>query len=231
MSTRRKGKIARLPHEIREQLNERLDNGEPGGALVDWLNGLPETQAMLAAKFGGEPINETNLTNWTQGGFPEWQAHQETLAKTDRLIEDAGDIGGGKADVFSQRLSVWVMSRLATGALGAEGIADKDLNLLRELSREAAEFRRSERGAEWLRLEQERRENEHKQRERKLEEEFWKWAEDPGIREAICRGFKTHAEKLALLRQVMFADVDEYARKYPRRPLPGERVPEISYYI
>ena len=42
------GKIARLPQEIRDELNRRLRDGERGRRLVDWLNSLPETQRMLA---------------------------------------------------------------------------------------------------------------------------------------------------------------------------------------
>jgi len=71
------GKISRLPREIREQLNQRLDGGEPGNRLVVWLNGLPAVQALLAAEFGGAAINEQNLTNWKQGGFRDWVMRQE----------------------------------------------------------------------------------------------------------------------------------------------------------
>ncbi|MDR3457939.1 MAG: hypothetical protein P4N60_10870 [Verrucomicrobiae bacterium] len=74
------GKINRLPREIREQLNQRLDAGEPGKRLVAWLNELPAVRALLAAEFGGIPINEQNLTNWKQGGFREWRVEQEVAA-------------------------------------------------------------------------------------------------------------------------------------------------------
>jgi hypothetical protein len=37
----RVGKIARLPLDTREELNRRLANGEVGGSLLWWLNGLP----------------------------------------------------------------------------------------------------------------------------------------------------------------------------------------------
>ena len=38
----RKGKIARLPQPIREQINRRLENGEEGKQIAEWLNTLPE---------------------------------------------------------------------------------------------------------------------------------------------------------------------------------------------
>src|SRR5271167_4725592 len=71
------GKIARLPPEVREQLNRRLADAEPGFRLVDWLNGLPEVRQMLAEDFGGLTINEQNLTNWRQGGHQEWRKLQQ----------------------------------------------------------------------------------------------------------------------------------------------------------
>src|SRR4051812_39971876 len=52
----RNGKIARLPEDLRQELNERLCDGEAGTSLVAWLNGLPEVQAVMAAEFGGVPI-------------------------------------------------------------------------------------------------------------------------------------------------------------------------------
>jgi hypothetical protein len=41
----RNGKIVRLPRSIREELNRRLDNGEQGKALVEWLNSPGDPQA------------------------------------------------------------------------------------------------------------------------------------------------------------------------------------------
>ena len=49
---------------MRQELNRRLDEGEPGKKLVSWLNGLPEVQAIVAAEFGGKSIREQNLSEW-----------------------------------------------------------------------------------------------------------------------------------------------------------------------
>ena len=54
------GKIARLPRNIRDELNQRLDDGQPGGDILAWLNALPQVQA---AGFGGSGINAQNLSN------------------------------------------------------------------------------------------------------------------------------------------------------------------------
>ncbi|HSY17536.1 MAG TPA: hypothetical protein VK815_04340 [Candidatus Acidoferrales bacterium] len=74
------GKISRLPREIREQLNRRLDDGVPGNRLVAWLNELPAVRALLAAEFGGAAINEQNLSNWKQGGFRDWRMQEDARA-------------------------------------------------------------------------------------------------------------------------------------------------------
>ena len=75
----RNGKIARLPQAVREVINQRLADGEPGKALVTWLNGRPEVMAVLDRDFGGRGILEQNLSKLRQGGFVDWQRHLESL--------------------------------------------------------------------------------------------------------------------------------------------------------
>ncbi len=76
----RTGKIARLPLHLRDQLNQRLRNGETAKALAVWLNSLPEVQAVLAALFAEKPISPQNLSAWKHGGYHDWLLHQESLA-------------------------------------------------------------------------------------------------------------------------------------------------------
>lgn len=75
----RHGKIARLPAAIREELNRRLANGEPGTLLIRWLNELPEVRNLLNAWFGGRPISKQNLSQWKSRGYLDWLAPRETL--------------------------------------------------------------------------------------------------------------------------------------------------------
>jgi hypothetical protein len=86
----RRGKIARLPQAVREQLNERLAEGEPGNQLVEWLNTLPEVKELLVKEFAGEPVNEMNLTRWKQGGYQDWTVRQEARELV-RGFADEGD--------------------------------------------------------------------------------------------------------------------------------------------
>jgi len=85
----RNGKIARLPAEIRSELNRRMDKGEEGDSVLAWLNGLAEVQKMLTASFDGAAITKQNLSEWRQGGFREWELRQEWLEQAGGFSESA----------------------------------------------------------------------------------------------------------------------------------------------
>jgi hypothetical protein len=109
----RNGKIARLPQVIREQLNRRLDDGEPGGGLLEWLNTLPAVQAVLASEFGGSRINAQNLSNWRRGGYQHWQKQQERRANVRQLTEDARELTEDAGGVeISHHLSAVLVAEL-----------------------------------------------------------------------------------------------------------------------
>lgn len=74
----RRGKIAKLPHALREELNGRLHRGESRKRCCAWLNGLPVVRQMLAEHFGGEPITNNNVHQWYWGGYQEYL---RTMAK------------------------------------------------------------------------------------------------------------------------------------------------------
>jgi hypothetical protein len=79
-SSRRNGKIARLPKETRDMINRMLDDGIPYHVIIDELG---ET---------GEGLNTQNLTNWRQGGYQEWVKNQELIEQTRAQTETAIDI-------------------------------------------------------------------------------------------------------------------------------------------
>jgi hypothetical protein len=88
----RKGKIARLPKALRDEVCQRMEDGATYGSILTWLNELPEVKAMLEAQFKGDGVNEQNLTNWRQGGFLEWKTVQDRIAGMTRKQEFALDI-------------------------------------------------------------------------------------------------------------------------------------------
>ncbi len=103
----RTGKIARLPVSIRDQLNRRLLDNEPGPALLDWLNSLPEVQAILAAEFASQPISPANLSQWKSGGHRDWLTLQDALALA-RDLEDKQALGHESlAGPFTDKLARW----------------------------------------------------------------------------------------------------------------------------
>src|SRR5215469_11522451 len=76
----RKSKIARLPRSVRDELNRRLDNGQPGVRLVEWLNNLSDVKEVLAQDFHGCRITAQNVSKWKRGGYQDWLAQQECSA-------------------------------------------------------------------------------------------------------------------------------------------------------
>jgi hypothetical protein len=82
------GKIARLPDDIREQLNQRLFDGQGGTEVLAWLNELPSVKEILAAQFAGVPVNHENLSNWRHSGYERWFRYQ----RTQNLRKHAADI-------------------------------------------------------------------------------------------------------------------------------------------
>src|SRR5580658_2453780 len=76
-----RGKIARLPDDIREQLNQRILDGHSASAILPWLNDLASAKDVLAAQFAGEPVSAQNLSNWRIGGYQHWLRDQKELCQ------------------------------------------------------------------------------------------------------------------------------------------------------
>lgn len=88
-----KGKIARLPFEIRQQLNQRMRDGVPDVDLVQWLNGLPGVRAAIsAARFGGNhparwQVTAQNLSEYRSAGYAAWLREQDRVENVKALAE------------------------------------------------------------------------------------------------------------------------------------------------
>ena len=157
----RKGKIARLPSDVRHQLNSRLDDGEPGKDLVVWLNSLEQVRQILARDFGGRPVSEQNLSEWKQGGFLDWQQQMESSARLRELVEFSDNLASISPDRgIADRLSALLAVDLAaeTRAVLRQITDPKErwqyvsqaiprMNILRNGDQQAAQERR--RAARW----------------------------------------------------------------------------------
>lgn len=135
----RNGKIARLPKKIRDQLNRRLENAEPGAQLVEWLNTLPGARKILREQFKGEAISEQNLSRWKEGGFQDWLRHKESIEQMRWMVEQSDELekDEGEGD-FCDRVARVVTVELAQQVHRLIEIDDpeKRWKLLREISLE-----------------------------------------------------------------------------------------------
>lgn len=184
----RTGKIARLPHAIREQVNTRLQDGEPADDLVEWLNSLPEVQSVLNDHFNGSPINKGNFHEWKRGGYRDWKANQDALDMAERFIDEDAPACQTAAAGLIDKLVRWLAIQFAaaTQNLDPESPeATARLAAFYQLAAGISRFRRDNLNAdrtqiqrEWLALE---RENADFLRE-KL---FWAWTERPDIQEKL----------------------------------------------
>lgn len=150
------GKIARLPRTIREELNRRLDNGEQGTRLLEWLNELPEVKAVLEKEFEGRPISHCNLTEWRKGGFVEWRERQETLALTRKFMTDGSKFEAVAAEVLPAT-EVVTMAHYAAALQCSISDPDKDphkrLERLSKSVQDVVRMRRCEHARERMKLE------------------------------------------------------------------------------
>ena len=110
---RRRGKVGRLPAELREELNVRLENGEEAKPLLVWLNGLPEVKELLAEQFAGCPISKQNLSEWRQGGFREWLVRQQLSEQAEGLELCAAGIEAQSEGLLVDNLATVVAARYA----------------------------------------------------------------------------------------------------------------------
>lgn len=116
----RRSKIARLPRNTRDELNQRLDDGEAGVALIDWLNSLPEVKQVLDAHFSGHPITDGNLSDWKKGGFREWQIDQKALSFVEQHADEPATAQ------LAKPLGATVLAHYAAALAETDAIADED---------------------------------------------------------------------------------------------------------
>jgi hypothetical protein len=180
----RLGKIARLPREIREELNVRLQNGEVGRVLVEWLNGLPAAQEALKERFDGRAITEQNLSEWKQGGYEDWVRHQENCAYALMLTEMSEDLeeeaGKTRLEERLAALMAVALARLLREAEEAPAGPERTKMIL-DVARQLSQLRRDGQQAERVRMERERWE----EKELEIELKQRKEADEKARREAI----------------------------------------------
>jgi hypothetical protein len=208
----RNGKIARLSRAIRDELSRRLQDGEPGVRLVAWLNGLPDTQRVLATDFGGRPISEQNLCEWKAGGYRDWLARQETLSQARELAADAKELTAATDGRLTDHLATVLAARYAAALAGWDGEVTEEfrrkLRLLRSLCQDIVELRQGDHSGARLNLEQERLGREREKTEEEVVEHFKRWAKNPEVRDWICQDWVDPAERERRLRAIFGLEIN-----------------------
>lgn len=108
----RQGKIARLPHHLRKDVNQRLRNNEPATALLEWLNAQPDAIEIWNEWWDGAVATPQNLSEWRLGGYRDWLRQEEKVedAKSRaewafRLAQATGSsTAGGAAAIAAGRI-------------------------------------------------------------------------------------------------------------------------------
>ena len=215
----RNGKIARLPRDLREELNRRLQDGEPGGPLLAWLNALPAVLAVLARDFGGCVISKQNLSEWRAGGFVEWQARQETLAQARELAADATELAAATEGKLTDHLATVLAARYASALAGWNGEVTDEFRrkqrALRGLCQDIVELRRGDHSGARLNLERERLEREREKTEEEVVAQFERWAGNQKVRDWICQDWVSPEERKRRLREIFGLPPEEAAPTAP----------------
>jgi hypothetical protein len=202
----RNGKIARLPREIRDELNRRMHNGEQGGPLLSWLNGLPQVRQTLVEGFGGVAISKQNLCEWRAGGFAEWQARQETLEQARELAADAQEITAATDGKLTDHLATVLAVRYASALHGWNGeVTDefsRKLRALRGLCQDIVELRRGDHSGARLQMERERLEREREKTEAEVVAHFQRWLKNPEVRDLVCQDYVSPEERERRLHEI-----------------------------
>jgi hypothetical protein len=206
------GKIARLPAGVREELNQRLRNGQLGTHILPWVNGLPEAQAVVAEFFQGQEINAQNLSDWRAGGYKEWEEQQDKTHRIRELAQFAAKLtqanGGSIAEGAAAIASGKLLELLEPAADGAP--MDKDT--LGDVVQALVALRSAEIGKGRLDLETEklkRKDEELRLAREKFKREtaelFLKWYSDERARE-VAAAPVSNREKIEKLGQLMFGE-------------------------
>jgi hypothetical protein len=202
----RNGKIARLPREIRDELNRRLQEGEPGGPLLEWLNGLPKVRQTIARDFGGCAISKQNLCEWRAGGFTEWQARQETLDQARELAADAGEVTEATDGRLTDHLATVLAVRYASALAGWNGEVTEEfrrkLRALRGMCQDIMELRRSDHSGARVKIEQERLRRESEKSEEEIIAHFQRWLKNSDVRDLIRQNYISPEERERRMREI-----------------------------
>lgn len=177
------GKITRLPQNIRDQLHQRLANGETADILLAWLNSLPEVKAILDSQFESQPITDKNLSEYRKRGFRRWEMRQSAIEFSSEAGADEPAVGQAPSIPLVDNLVHWISLRFAAAAHNSTLAEDPETELrqIRQFLADIVALRRGNLVARRIHLEQQRLALEETKNQQTLEKLFWQWTKRPDI--------------------------------------------------
>ncbi|HWV99201.1 MAG TPA: hypothetical protein VNZ64_05850 [Candidatus Acidoferrum sp.] len=177
------GKLSRLPRQIRDQLNQRLDDAQEPNAILQWLNSLPEVQAVVNAHFDGKPIDGGNLSEYRKRAFRKSQIHRAALEFASGFAaQDSPDQPPAvlpRIEHFVQ----WLSLRLAAVAESSDVAENTQAELrdIRSFLDDIVALRCGELISRRISLEEQRLALLRAKHQQELESQFWDWTKRPDI--------------------------------------------------
>lgn len=204
----RQGKIARLPHALRDQVNRRLLDGEHAEEILSWLNSQPQAIATWKDHFEGAEANSQNLSAWRLGGHADWLQQREKVEDLKALSEFALDLARAGGSISEGAAAIAAGQILETLETAAES-EDTDLS---ELTIALSRLRKGDLDRKKLDLQTRRQDTQDRalslareKFERQTAEQFLRWARTPEA-QAILDANTTQSIKIADLRKLMFGE-------------------------
>ncbi|PWU21061.1 MAG: hypothetical protein C5B50_02630 [Verrucomicrobia bacterium] len=195
----RRGKIARLPNDLRDKINQRLLDGQEGIAILDWLNSLPEVRSFVDSEFDGYPLSPSNLTEWKQGGYRDWLVtHNASTFLANLCDPDSLAQAGFTSDlvtILSRCLTVHYAA-CAQNLLSPDATPRDTLDFLRRLTTDLSRLRRSELDSKRLELDDRWLNLEQTHQEQRTATSFLAWADRPEVKEIITGEKDTGVSRL-----------------------------------
>lgn len=200
----RNGKIARMPAEIRREVNQRLLDGHSGPKILAWLNALPVVKAVLQSDFDGEAVSPQNLSDWRSGGYQAFLHEREQVDQAKTLAQFSMDLATASGEEMAKGAAAIAAGKLLSMI---ESAPDEQLTKI-------VAAITSLRNAELLAADTKIKQSRLAQTERALALEeakfqrttcelFLKWYTDKRATE-IAEGKGAKDVKISLLRELMF---------------------------
>jgi hypothetical protein len=206
LDSARKGKIARCPLAIRQEVNRRLLDGQPASKILPWLNSDEQVLQVLDEHFGEEPVTAQNLSEWRQGGYRDWLKRRENITRTKELATYAAELGqaagGSLNDGSAAILSGQLLELLEDPNPKTIASVVKSVVMLRDSD---LDTRKADQRDRLLEQKERALQLDEKRFEVRSTELFMKYYDDRRARE-IVEGKGTKAVKMDQLRLLIFGE-------------------------